>query len=802
MVSKAVTTNECACPQVKHRKPMTSHAPPNPPTPPQPLTSRGIQPRFSEQVLEYRKLVMNRLAEHLSEVFGHVDDTLFECAEKAENNQVQSLFFDSMREIRRQRPQIERTYNQRIAHNFADFLEGRLTPAVSLAALDAEKLKLVQNDDFEESLHVINMVSRVKARCAQPLFALDQRLALLNNGQKLAEDANPFGPQAIAQAFRDALAPCPFALRIKAILYMLFDRYVMHGLDPVYAALNQQLIEAGVLPNLNYRAQATTHSSQPPTAASATRAKSAAQPPAPVNSSQGGRPPSNANNTAPVDLNGPPSNDPAVLFSGLAAMLDEHRQRANSGPLPDGTRSMDSYAPRGATRRYSIGELLEALDRLQQQAGRDWSQRRHQPQAVNGLKTDLQQQLESHSHLPGQQKLSDPQADVVDLVGMLFDFILDDQHLPSSYKIALSYLHAPYLHIALQGKALFIQHRHPARRLLNVMVQAALLYGDEGEDGGLLRKIQWVVEQLIQGRTGDLQLFDSLLREFKEFAVTLKYKVELRERRAVQAAKGRDKLLSARQQAAELINRTLTSHPPPELIRTFLQKNWADVLVFVQLRHGQGPEWQRAAEVAEQLAWSGTALDQTGRQRLHALRKALFDDLRKGLELLGGNSADAIRRQLQALLSEQNALHSKQNALHSKQPETAAAVAPVMPPPHSSVGMLVDTEAAQASGLSPQAQLIAEQLGQVAIGSWFEFVLGEQTHRLKLSWFSPITHNYLFVDQSGQHAAIKSLSLLASEMEQGLARLAISQPGTPLMDRALQGIYRVLQRLSPRAKPR
>ena len=86
------------------------------------LASRGIQPRFGELVQDCRKLVMNRLAEHLTGLFGQVDDTLFECAEKAENNGVQTLFFDNMREIRKQRPLIERSYHQRIAQHFSDFL--------------------------------------------------------------------------------------------------------------------------------------------------------------------------------------------------------------------------------------------------------------------------------------------------------------------------------------------------------------------------------------------------------------------------------------------------------------------------------------------------------------------------------------------------------------------------------------------------------------------------------------------------------------------------------------------------------
>ena len=226
------------------------------------LASRGIQPRFSDLVQACRKLVMNRLAEHLNGVFGQVDDTLFECAEKAENNKVQTLFFDSMREIRRQRPQIERSYHQQIATNFSDFLDGKLQSQTA-AQLDSEHLELVQNEDYEETLQVTNMVSRVKARCTQQLFALEQRLALLNNGQKLGEDNNPFGPQAIAQAFREALAPCPFPLQIKTILYMLFDRHVMQSLDSLYGALNQRLIDAGVLPNLKYSAQINPSVSRP-----------------------------------------------------------------------------------------------------------------------------------------------------------------------------------------------------------------------------------------------------------------------------------------------------------------------------------------------------------------------------------------------------------------------------------------------------------------------------------------------------------------------------------------------------------
>lgn len=773
--------------------------PPNPPGSTHTLASRGIQPRFGDLVQSCRKLVMNRLAEHLTGVFAQVDDTLFECAEKAENNQVQTLFFDNMREIRRQRPQIERSYHQQIAQNFSDFLEGKLKPPPSTSKLDAEHMALVQNEDYEESLQVTNMVSRVKARCAQSLFALEQRLALLNNGQKLGEDINPFGPQMIAQAFRDALTPCPFPLRIKVILYTLFDTHVMQSLDSIYTALNQRLIDAGVLPNLKYTAQRNNPLLRPKTSTAAPT-EQAPEGSSSASNSQTGTPsaPAPGQSYKPVttDLSGPPPSDPLELLGSLATLLGEHRQRDIDAPLLGGTRSIASFTPREATSTYSASALLDALNRMQQQSANDLSQRLSRPQQVEGLKADLQQQLEAHSELPGQQKVSDQEADVIDLVGMLFDFILDDDNLPDTCKTTLSHLHTPYLKVALQDKALFTQHHHPARRLLNAMAQAGVLYGGEGDERGLLAKMQWVVERVIHDFFGDLQLFNNLLEEFNEFVATLRHKVELRERRAVEAAKGRDKLLGARQHAVEVIGNSLNNRQPPTIIRNFLELTWADVLVFVLLRNGeQSPEWQRACEAAEQLAWSGTLLDDAGRERLQKLRVPLLEDLRKGLELLGGYHEDGIRRLLQDLVA-------CQHAVQAKQPQVAAQLKPVLP--ESPLGAMLGEDAALAtlapreSTLSTRALALAKELGHIEFGTWFEFVNGEQVRTLKLSWFSPTTRNYMFVDQSGQRVAIKPLTQLATEMEQGLARIVTPERGAPLVDRALTAIYRVLQRFTGR----
>ncbi|MBF7730256.1 DUF1631 domain-containing protein [Pseudomonas sp. N040] len=761
------------------------------------LASRAIQPRFTSLVQNCKKLVLNQLAEHLTTLFSHVDDTLFECAEKAENNQIQTLFFDNMRDLRRLRPQIERTYHQQIARNLAAFMDGKLKPATKPTPAEANELSLLENEDYEESIQLSNMVNRVRTRAAQSIYPLEQRLALLNNGQKLLEDSNPFGPLAIIEAFRTALAPHCLPLRIKTILYLLFDQHVMGGLDALYAELNKLLIEAGVLPNLKYTARRPpAKPRQAPTA----RATSASPGQAPADTTAAVRSTPTAGRqrkTGPADSGLAPT-DPAGLFADLSSLLKENRQHSTGLQLPGGTPSITSFAPTGATRTYSADELLDALNRLQAESAHDLTQRMHEPQKVINLKASLQRQLEIHSRNPGQQKLADPEADVIDLVGMLFDFILDDTNLPDSCKTILSHLHTPYLKVALLDKALFTQPEHPARKLLNAMAQAGALYGSEGDARGLVAKMRWVVERVIADFAGNLTLFDVLLDEFTEHVATLQHKVELRERRAVEAAKGRDKLLGARQQAAEVITRALQERQPPALIRDFLELTWIDVLVFVLLRHGtDSAEWQRTGEVAEQLAWSGTLLDAGGLLRLQELRLALLEDLRMGLELLGGHHQDGIRQLLKDIVA-------CQQAVQSKQPEVAANLHATLP--ESPLGAMLGEDAAlmkataQTPMLSSRTQALIQELEQVEPGTWFELTENGKTRILKLSWLSPGTRNYMFVDGSGQRVAIKPVAQLAIEMENGEARIMPQERNLPLVDRALTAIYRILQRLTVRTK--
>lgn len=762
---------------------------------------RKILPQFNSLTQSIRKLLLDHLAKQVRAAFTQADSTLFNCAEKAENNQVQTMFFESIREVRDQHLQIERAFLQSVGRQFDSFVAGQAEPkhsTTNISDIDAQELALIKTDDFEESLLVTSMSNKVNERCIEALYGIEQRLALINSGQKLGNNS-PLTPTFIANSFYTAIAPSSFNLQVKTILYMLFEQFVMRELDAFYAATNTLLIEAGVLPNLKYSAAATSPAQRSSAATTSHRdADNAPQPDSSTTSNtlSDSQQPANSQQTVQGHAVEHPAASPHsaideathLQVQTINTLLNMYRQQAPNQSLPDGVRSIAAFSPNTARLEYSTAQLLQSLAQLQQNTAGQ-AVKSFTTQTVDSIKSALIEQLQAAHDNTEQHKIAEQQANTIDLVGMLFNFIIEDASLSETSKTILSNLHSLYLQVALQDPSLFTQHKHPARKLLNGMAQAGALYQSATEESALQQKMQATVSEALRSYKNDSIIFEHLIQDFNTFVAALKQRVELRERRAVEAAKGRDKLLAARNQACALVNSTLQASPPPPIIRKFLEQTWVDVLVFAFLRHGPAsPKWQRYAEVAQQLAWSGTLLEKPeDQQRLRALRKPLLEDLQKGLELLGSHHPDIIRKLLHDLVACQHAVQAQQTALAEK-------INPDLP--SSPLGtMLGEEQSLETStpleNLSSKAKEIANTLEHISFGTWFEFYSPPAT--LKLSWFSPTTRNYMFVDASGQRVAIKPLSALAVEIEQGRARIMVKKRTIPLMDRALTTIQNIFQ---------
>ena len=93
-------------------------------------------------------------------------------------------------------------------------------------------------------------------------------------------------------------------------------------------------------------------------------------------------------------------------------------------------------------------------------------------------------------------------------------------------------------------------------------------------------------------------------------------------------------------------------------------------------------------------------------------------------------------------------------------------------------------------------------LRTLPFGTWFEFVTNQQGdfRRQRLSWYSLVTDNALFVNQRGQKIGEHSLDALARLMATGQARIVTEEKGR-LIDRAWQATVRALRALAGNRGP-
>ncbi len=209
--------------------------------------------RLGDLLKLVRGISQKRINGLVSTLFENVDDALFDLAERAGSNAVQTEYFDGMREVRKKRQLVERVFQEQAAKNFGEFAEGKLKPVKPEAAPQTSAgLSLVDDQELEESLAVSSMVAKAENRLQRSLYQINQRLGVIIGGGKVEDANNPIGPAVLGQAFRTAVRELQVNVQVKLIIYKLFDRYVMGGLDPLYEEVNIELIRAGVLPQIRH----------------------------------------------------------------------------------------------------------------------------------------------------------------------------------------------------------------------------------------------------------------------------------------------------------------------------------------------------------------------------------------------------------------------------------------------------------------------------------------------------------------------------------------------------------------------
>jgi hypothetical protein len=158
---------------------------------------------------------------------------LLDFAERAESNTVQGRFFEAIAHLSHHRDAFVRSFLTTVADDFEQF--GKADSSV----VDAEvggtpELSLIDPEDMEQSVACENIIIKANANCFPELYALSQRLAVINDGKKVKDSEIVGGPHQLVHALRNAMRPLAVDVKVKIVLYALFDKAVMREVLSVY----------------------------------------------------------------------------------------------------------------------------------------------------------------------------------------------------------------------------------------------------------------------------------------------------------------------------------------------------------------------------------------------------------------------------------------------------------------------------------------------------------------------------------------------------------------------------------------
>ncbi|WP_339528973.1 DUF1631 domain-containing protein [Pseudomonas mucidolens] len=696
-------------------------------------------------LLQVRDKAAQQLDRGLQELFDNADDTLFEMADKARNNVDHGIFFEAMRDLRLKRKNFERGFMQQFFEAFANLGQAGQGELQLLPKVSYEAPPGASADDLEKAVALEAMLGRVMHRDGLALGQLTARLGTVL-GKRLEDRENPLGPAMLCDYFLRAGRSLGVEIRVKLIILKLFEKYVLSEADHLYGEANQLLIATGVLPELK-----AAPSRRP--GERSCRVSPAIE-------------------VAPRDEH---SVDDAEqqAFAALQELL--LAVRGSVAPTLEASAQAQPISTR---------DLLRLLSHLQQYVP--------EPAVEDDfdLRGQLEQLLTRVSVKSGKSRVvEEADEDVINLIAMLFEFILDDSTLPDSLKALIARLQIPMLKVAVLDKSFFSRGSHPARRLLNEIGAAALGWAkrDDYQRDSLYLRIEQVVQCLLNEFGDDPAIFSRLLQEFTAFTQDERRRSELLEQRTRDAEEGRARADQARRRVAEALNQRLLGKVLPQVMVQFLQHAWSQVLLVACLKHGEhSPAWQAALQAMDELIWSVSLSEDTqaGRHLLEQL-PALLKSLRDGL-----NEAAVDPFMSREFFIQLQALHvqSFQGGAAAQASSSDEALVEVREG-------LVFSPAVPAETLSlPEDDPDLRKARQLHIGNWVEFQEDEEnTLRCKLTAIIEPTGKYIFVNRTGLKVLEKTCLQLALEFKRGGVR---TLDDALLFDRALASVIGNLRQLN------
>lgn len=710
--------------------------------------SRKQLPGLVEQV---RNSTMSALHALLGDMFASCDDMFFDLSSRASSNSEQNLYFESMREVRIKKNGVQDQYGHAFHQLFDDMASGHLRPH-SDPEQDQDSLALVEDDTVEQNVALASMISKAQVDYQEALYHLNCRFDVLLPSIEVGERNNPLDPHQICEAFREVTRILDLDIRARIILYKQFDRLVVSKLGAIFAAANQILINAGVLPTIKSSVKKSPDS-QP------------AQP----------------EQTAQTSTDSDPIQADQVATYGFREFSNLLTSLRNMNVRPSYFIPSYSSNPGPVVPQDELVLLLAEL-----QASLEYEQILKQ-QGVDIRSAIGEIMAGKDSGAEREHALESPDEDVINLVAMFFDFALSDPNLPVPFQALISRMQLPVLRMALKDKAFFNSNKHPARQLINEIARLGVGWqeGEAQEQDRLYQVVEDIVHQLHSNADADATFFSDMLQSLNVYASREEEKAQVVEKRSSETATGQAKTQAARARIQSELYERLKIAELPDPITRFLVHDWQNVLFITWLKQGEESEaWLEALQLVDDLIWSVQYhQDEKSKARRARLLPTLRERIKRGLEKTIANEAelDAITKNVDNI--HELLLRGRVEEIGYKelQPEHEIALSQAENTKSWKDMTAVERQQIQYQRITYDYIRKADSL---PIGTWmsFENPRDGKVTRAKLAAKLEATDSYVFVNRLGLKVLEKTRKDVAYDMQQSRTTILDSRP---LFDRAL-----------------
>lgn len=818
---------------------MTATRPPTSAAAPTTIASSALPPRVRRVLQNLFDHIATDFVSALNGMLVEFEQQLFKQAEQARSNHAQAQIFVDLRSLQKNRGELVPHYMFALEATLAGIRSARPADEPAQARLDYQTLTLVEDAVMDQEIVLREVARRHEQRGNAQILMLGQRFGVLACCPAYEAETLPLGPYRLCHLLKDAAQCLDLSIDAQLVLYRSFDHKVMLNYTEWASTVNQFLAREGILPGLVYapRRARTLEIVRPPrdeagsgarpmtgwqsqpggshwatlspeqlhAVAGALTGNRDGEPHAVPSSAVAGAPAADAAATgaSPQEMagsfevlqkllsirRGGLQADALAQAGGLAPLTGHADGAAAGGTAGHGHRdggdggaaggtqrggSSDTPAPRRLLPTPDVLGTLQALQKAPLPA--------RTPDQPRRTVADLQQAMLAEvraKHGPG-ATLASADSDTFELLDLLYNEIEREVQHDAPAADMLVRLQVPVVQAALRDRNFFLRPQHPARDLLNTVAESGATWlGDDDVDPNLVQRLHKAVETVVETYEGDEAVFEDANRDVQQHLQAAARKAELAERRQIEAARGKDRLEIAKQRAVDTIESAMAEARPQKFVQALLSQAWADVLTLTQLRNGES-----SAEWADQLQTTLEIVAAT--TTTQAPDPALAGKIERSLVQVGyhEDEAAAIARRLSS---------AEEDETTSRTELTARLKA------RARLGGQGEVKKKPVQARTPQEQECYDYLRTLPFGTWFEFTRNQQgdVQRQRLSWFSPVTGNALFVNQRGQRVGEHSLDTLAHLMAKGQAQVVTEDRGR-LIDRAWNATLSALRSLTGR----